>query len=152
VIALLAAAAVALVAGGTVAVLTHRHNDGQVAVTAPVTRSPTPRPTATPTVTEPPRSLVATARWFREARGFQLRVRPSLAGRRSADQAPARALAEALTAARPTPLTVTPSVRRSLTNQLRCHADFAPRKPTWDLETWRPDVGYVQTVLDLCNP
>ena len=40
-------------------------------------------------------------------------------------------------------------VRHSLMNQLLCHAVFASGKPTWDLETWRPDVGYAATVTAL---
>jgi Protein of unknown function (DUF2599) len=43
-------------------------------------------------------------------------------------------------------------MRHSLRNQLRCHAVFVPDKPTWDLESWRPDVGYAKTVLAECNP
>jgi hypothetical protein len=144
---------VTVVAGGVVAVLAHHR--GGVSATVPPTVSPSPSPSASATPRPSPTSapgLVASARWFPDGSGFQLRVRPAPAGRRSAAEAPGRALAEALTAARPTPLTLTRSVRQSLTNQLRCHANFAPRKPTWDLETWRPNVGYVQTVLALCNP
>ncbi len=77
---------------------------------------------------------------------------PSIYGRNYAPEAPATALAEALAAARPTPLHLTAVMRHSLLNQLRCHADFAPRKPLWDLEAWRPDVGYFRTVAAYCNP
>ena len=54
--------------------------------------------------------------------------------------------------ARPTPLRLTAAVTDSLRNQLRCHAAFAPHKPVWHLETWRPDVSYTATVLHACNP
>ncbi|MGH3783284.1 MAG: DUF2599 domain-containing protein [Pseudonocardiaceae bacterium] len=37
-------------------------------------------------------------------------------------------------------------------DQFRCHAEFASQKPTWDLEEWRRDVGYVKTVNEECNP
>jgi hypothetical protein len=77
---------------------------------------------------------------------------PSIYGRNYAPEAVKTALAEALRAARPTPLKLTPTIRGSLYNQLRCHADFAPRKPLWDLEAWRPDIGYYRTVAALCNP
>lgn len=28
----------------------------------------------------------------------------------------------------------------------------APRKATWNLDEWRPSVGYLQTVAQSCNP
>jgi hypothetical protein len=99
-----------------------------------------------------PQQLVAAARWTTADQGFRLHVRPSRYGRGHADRNPARALREALRLARPAPLKLTPSARRSLDNQLRCHAVFAPRKPLWNLESWRPDVGFVATVRRLCNP
>jgi hypothetical protein len=37
-------------------------------------------------------------------------------------------------------------------DQFRCHVGFAFNKPTWDLDEWRPDVGYVKTVAARCNP
>ncbi|MFT4127546.1 MAG: DUF2599 domain-containing protein [Gordonia sp. (in: high G+C Gram-positive bacteria)] len=37
-------------------------------------------------------------------------------------------------------------------NQLRCHWDFAPFKSPWNLDSWRPDVSYWDTVLAGCNP
>lgn len=41
-------------------------------------------------------------------------------------------------------------------NQYLCHAQFvavrSPRKQTWDLDEWRPDVSYRATVLASCNP
>jgi len=43
----------------------------------------------------------------------------------------------------------------SMFNQFECHADIAPPgrlKPSWNLDTWRPDVGLPQTIQDLCNP
>jgi hypothetical protein len=98
------------------------------------------------------RKLVATASWMQTSQGFRLRVRPTLYGRNHASQGPDVALREAIVAARPTPLTLSSSIRRSLLNQLRCHAVFAAAKPTWDLETWRPDVGFTKTVLAECNP
>jgi Protein of unknown function (DUF2599) len=29
---------------------------------------------------------------------------------------------------------------------------YAPNKPTWNLDEWRPNVGYAQTVNSSCNP
>jgi hypothetical protein len=37
-------------------------------------------------------------------------------------------------------------------DQFRCHVGFARDKATWDLDEWRPDVGYVRTVAEKCNP
>jgi Protein of unknown function (DUF2599) len=96
--------------------------------------------------------LVATARWGSTSLGFRLRVSPTSYGRRYAVREAARALHQALTAAQPAPLTLSAAMHHSLLDQLRCHAAFAAQKPTWDLESWRPDVGYTKTVLAACNP
>jgi Protein of unknown function (DUF2599) len=96
--------------------------------------------------------LVATSRWEQEPAGFRLYVQPTGYGRRHAHQAPRRTFDEALTSAGKAPLKLSASTRQSLFNQLRCHTVFARRKPTWNLETWRPDVGYLKTVLAQCNP
>lgn len=37
-------------------------------------------------------------------------------------------------------------------DQLVCHIANAWSKIPWNLESWRPDVGYFQTVLSACNP
>lgn len=41
-------------------------------------------------------------------------------------------------------------------DQLICHQQIvavrAPGKATWNLDEWRPDVGYIQTVNSSCNP
>lgn len=39
-----------------------------------------------------------------------------------------------------------------MTDQYWCHANFAKNKNNWNLEPWRPDVGYWETVLAGCNP
>lgn len=58
------------------------------------------------------------------------------------------------------------SLNNSMYNQFLCHADWWPLKnlygdkeadrlhaaPTWNLDTWRPDVGYWTTVYRKCNP
>ena len=36
--------------------------------------------------------------------------------------------------------------------QYRCHVDIAPWKDRWNLEEFRPNVGYVRTLATLCNP
>ncbi len=42
----------------------------------------------------------------------------------------------------------------SMRNQYICHQQFSwfGGGPTWDLEEWRPDVGYASTVAAECNP
>jgi hypothetical protein len=95
--------------------------------------------------------MIAIASWSHSAQGYRLHVRPTLFGRTVADQHSFRALTQALRLARP-PLHLTAAVTDSLRNQLRCHAAFAPHKPAWNLEAWRPDVGYGSTVLHACNP
>lgn len=42
--------------------------------------------------------------------------------------------------------------RNNLHDQLACHAYNAGFKSPWNLETWRPDVGYAATVAAACNP
>ena len=36
--------------------------------------------------------------------------------------------------------------------QFRCHAFGAPDKASWNLEPWRPEVGYEEMVASRCNP
>ena len=41
----------------------------------------------------------------------------------------------------------------SMYNQFICHADFAPPwKESWNLDSWRPDVGLWTTIIRKCNP
>jgi hypothetical protein len=37
-------------------------------------------------------------------------------------------------------------------DQYICHFQFAAFKSTWNLDEWRPDVSYADTVAALCNP
>jgi hypothetical protein len=110
---------------------------------------PHPRETGQPGQRRP---LVGSAAWERTSLGARLRVRPTAYGRQHAASAPTLALDQALTDAGRTPLQLTGSIRQALVDQLHCHAVFASAKPRWNLETWRPDVGYARTVLALCNP
>lgn len=41
---------------------------------------------------------------------------------------------------------------RAMWNQYICHFDWVPFKSTWNLDEWRPDVGYWTTVRRGCNP
>ncbi|QGU07895.1 hypothetical protein COCCU_09860 [Corynebacterium occultum] len=40
----------------------------------------------------------------------------------------------------------------SLVGQLTCHVIFAPGKPIWNLEDWRPEVTFPGMVASACNP
>lgn len=39
-----------------------------------------------------------------------------------------------------------------MADQYTCHAVFAPTKDVFNLEPWRPDVGYLATLASACNP
>ena len=41
---------------------------------------------------------------------------------------------------------------QNMHDQLSCHVSNAGFKDPWNLESWRPDVGYNKTVLARCNP
>jgi hypothetical protein len=100
----------------------------------------------------PPRQLVSGATWSHTPEGYRLHVRPNLQGRLSGAVDTTTMLSESLQAAAPTPIALTHSIRSSLEDQLRCHAVFAPHKSLWNLESWRPNVGYARVVLHACNP
>lgn len=95
-------------------------------------------------------ALVDRVRWTSNSKGRALHVYPTAAGR-TANGASARATAwqEVLRAS-------DPADTASLHDQFGCHWDFArivdPHKTSWDLEAWRPDVGYAATVAAQCNP
>jgi len=90
---------------------------------------------------------IASARWITLPEGRRLVVRPNTCGRRTATRSPKAAFAEAIRrGGRGAP------DYRSMYWQFVCHAQFANSKPTWDLEAWRPDVGWVGTVAAGCNP
>lgn len=44
------------------------------------------------------------------------------------------------------------SNNRGMINQLTCHLYIAREKTEWNLEPWRPYVGYTKTVASGCNP
>jgi hypothetical protein len=98
------------------------------------------------------RQLVAYAEWTHPAEGYRLHVMPTHVGRDHAKNAAKKALNQAVTSAGTVPFTMTVPIYDSLRNQLKCHAVFVPDKQHWNLEAWRPDVGYAQTVAAFCNP
>ncbi|MFJ4654046.1 DUF2599 domain-containing protein [Nocardia sp. NPDC088792] len=112
---------------------------------------PAASPTAVPAV-DPlaDQALIDHTEWTDDPDGRRLHVYPTQAGR--TDTFPAagdRAWQEVLTDA---PDADTPGMY----DQFKCHWEYArvvqPDKPSWNLEPWRPAVGYQATVAALCNP
>jgi hypothetical protein len=91
--------------------------------------------------------------WFwNPAGGYSLAVMPNAAGRSVAAYDARRVFNDAVSMAGVWPFS--PSVYNSLYNQFRCHAYFywLRNKLQWNLDTWRPDVGFWSTVAAQCNP
>jgi Protein of unknown function (DUF2599) len=95
-------------------------------------------------------ALIDHVRWTVISDGRRLQVFPTAAGRSDAspaggEQAWTQVLAKAPTADTP-----------GMHDQFLCHWNFArviePAKTSWNLEPWRPAVGYAATVSALCNP
>ncbi|WP_278262188.1 DUF2599 domain-containing protein [Nocardia sp. AG03] len=123
------------------------------------TNSPTrttdrvPATIAPPTTTVDPYAglpLIDHLSWTENVDGARLQIYPTVAGRKTAapggDQlAWSEILAMDATADSP-----------GMFDQFRCHWVWArmvaPDKPSWNLEPWRPDVGYQATVAANCNP
>ncbi|MGW4364304.1 DUF2599 domain-containing protein [Nocardia takedensis] len=104
-------------------------------------------PTADPYADQP---LIDHVEWTENVDGARLLVFPTVAGRRTVtggndERAWQEVLARAADAE-------TPGMR----DQFLCHWEWArlvaPNKPSWNLEPWRPDVGYQATVQASCNP
>lgn len=120
----------------------------------PTMPASTPAPIADPTpLTPDPYAdvpLIDSTEWTDAVDGRRLLVYPTTAGR--ADTYPTagdRAWQEVLGLS---PDADTPGMR----DQFLCHWEWArvvaPKKPSWNLEPWRPAVGYQETVNALCNP
>ena len=113
----------------------------------PATTSDQPIPATDP---YPSSRLIDHTAWSTDSDGRRLHVYPTPAGRKD-QYAPAlnRAWAEVLADA---PDANTPGMY----DQFMCHWQWArlvaPDKPDWNLEPWRPAVGYDATVKALCNP
>ncbi|WP_433492917.1 DUF2599 domain-containing protein [Nocardia grenadensis] len=106
-----------------------------------------PTPTVDPYAGQP---LIDHLEWTENAAGPRLMVHPTRAGRDTTyPGADIRAWQEIRTA---DPAADTPG----MWDQFRCHWEWArlvaPDKPTWNLEPWRPSVGYDATVDAACNP
>ncbi|MBF6328008.1 DUF2599 domain-containing protein [Nocardia transvalensis] len=117
----------------------------------PIAPAPPAGTVATPTVDQFADSpLIEHTEWTDDPDGRRLRVFPTAAGRLDTfPTAVDRAWGEVVTSA---PDADTPGMY----DQFKCHWDWArpvkPDKPSWNLEPWRPAVGYEATVQALCNP
>lgn len=94
--------------------------------------------------------LIDRVEWISSVDGPRLMVHPTRAGRDTTFPAAGlRAWQEVRTL---DPAAETPG----MWDQFRCHWEWArliaPEKPTWNLEPWRPPVGYDATVDAACNP
>jgi len=114
---------------------------------APATSSAAAAPTTDPYAAD---TLIDRTQWTNDPDGRRLHVYPTPAGRK--DWFPTaldRAWHEVLTDA---PDAGTPGMY----DQFTCHWQWArlvaPGKVDWNLEPWRPVVGYDATVKALCNP
>lgn len=124
---------------------------------APPPAAATGRPIADPTVSQLPavdayadQNLIDRTEWTDAVDGRRLLVYPTDAGRKDTfPTAGERAWQEVLT---DSPDADTPGMR----DQFICHWEWArlvaPDKPSWNLEPWRPAVGYQATVNAMCNP
>jgi hypothetical protein len=90
---------------------------------------------------------IARATWVDEPQGARIMIFPSGCGRRTAWLAPRSAFRDALAAGGRDAVN-----RAALYQQFRCHTLFAPAKPSWNLESWRPHVSQRRLIESLCNP
>ena len=123
-----------------------------VPAASPATAAPAPvaAQTAAPAGSTATVTFVLRAWWETTTRGPRLRVEPSQYGRTHAFYEPGRAWDQALDKAGRKPLSS--AQWTSLYNQFRCHAKMAQDKPTWNMESWRSNVGYQATLAAACNP
>ncbi|WP_328394941.1 DUF2599 domain-containing protein [Nocardia sp. NBC_00416] len=133
-----------------------RSDSPPIATTTPVTTSPA---TGSRTVTHPAtstvdpfagQSLIDHVEWTGNADGPRLMVHPTRAGRDTTFPGSDLRAWQEIRAADPSADTP------GMWDQFRCHWEWArliaPDKPTWNLEPWRPSVGYDATVDAACNP
>lgn len=88
---------------------------------------------------------VRSATWGEREGGRSLAVDPTPWARQSGIVGEATAWAQ-LVAAEPEAASTT------MRDQFDCHALGATDKTTWNLEPWRPDVGFLATAAARCNP
>ncbi|MBH0779185.1 DUF2599 domain-containing protein [Nocardia sp. NEAU-351] len=118
-----------------------------VARSASALTTPAGLPTVDPYAGLP---LIERVEWTSNVDGPRLLVFPTTAGRRTTTQgSDERAWQEVLALSADAE---SPGMR----DQFVCHWEWArlvqPNKPSWNLEPWRPDVGYQAVVAASCNP
>lgn len=106
---------------------------------------PVEQPWSIPTISE--HTYIDRVVWMNTPDGESLHVYVTKRGYTEARVTPRSAFAEALRDAHL-------PYSDSMYNQFVCHAYLAPpTKVSWNLDTWRPDVGLPQTMMkDNCNP
>ncbi|MEV0685118.1 DUF2599 domain-containing protein [Nocardia sp. NPDC050378] len=126
---------------------------------APTTVAPTTTAQRTAVTLAPPTTtvdpyaglpLIDEVRWTSNVDGTRLLVFPTVAGRKTATPGTDEAAWQEVLALDPT--ADSPGMR----DQFLCHWVWArmvaPDKTSWNLEPWRPAVGYSATVSANCNP
>lgn len=106
------------------------------------------------------KSLIRDHDWVSNSQGLTMRVFPTTWGRAgvwvtvgvATYPMVRRAFWEELKGRSPRVMPHTSSMR----DQLYCHIDFVrlryPRKKSWNLDTWRPNVSYKTMIAKRCNP
>ncbi len=119
------------------------------------TISPTPR-AVYPIVSDPwlGKDLISNATWAYHAEGWTLRVTPTSWQRFWNGYWPgASGWDELYSKYRNRGLNRN---LEGMRDQYICHVQIvsvrAPSRPTWNLDEWRPNVGYLQTINSSCNP
>lgn len=107
--------------------------------------SATPRRTDTVASARAPR-LIQSAGWVRRGGRPSLQVIPTCWQRDHRDDATIATAWRRIVQLRPD------ADRPGMRDQYACHVRFAPTKAAFYLEPWRPDVGYLGTVAQACNP
>lgn len=97
------------------------------------------------------KSLIASAKWVNRSEGRTLMVSPTgwarfnggdyLVGNAGWNELYSKYKTKGLT-----------KNLGGMKDQFICHQEFAFLKSTWNLDEWRPDVSYAQTVNSKCNP
>lgn len=111
---------------------------------------------AYPIVSDPwlGKNLIQEANWVRHTEGWTLQVTPTAWQRFWNGYWPGAAGWDELYARyRWSGLTTN---LEGMRDQYICHVQIvsvrAPERPTWNLDEWRPNVGYTQTINSYCNP
>jgi hypothetical protein len=92
---------------------------------------------------------IASAKWLYRDDEWVFAITPTPCARRTPEQATPFLMDELL---RDYSNSRYWSNTHGLRHQLICHLAIARDKPEWNIEPWRPDVGYARTLAAGCNP